>query len=120
MTQPPRMEQGDAEVSCQAQAPKECAAGAALAPAAPDDRNAPWLVNLLGWIGTFLIVGAYALLSWGAINQGLLYQSLNLLGSLGLGLICWYRRTWQPFWLQVIWALVAATSILSIASDLSH
>ena len=71
----------------------------------------PLWIELLGWYGTAAIVGAYAGLSFGWLEEGTTYQLLNLTGALGVGLVCWARRTWQPFWLEVVWAAVAATAL---------
>lgn len=66
----------------------------------------------MGWYGTAAILSAYAALSTGVIAQGALYQTLNLTGAVGVGVICYLRRTWQPFWLEVAWALIAAFALL--------
>ena len=71
----------------------------------------PAWVQALGWYGTAAIVGAYAAGSWGWLEPGPLYQLLNLTGAAGVGLVCWWRRAWQPFWLEVVWAAVAAAAL---------
>ena len=46
------------------------------------------------------------------LEQGLAYHLLNLTGALGVGWVCWLRRTWQPLLLEVAWALVALSALL--------
>ncbi len=83
--------------------------------ASTDGTKAPLWVEALGWYGTGAIVGAYAGLSFGWLPEGALYHGLNLTGALGVGLVCWKRRTWQPFWLEVVWASVAAIALVRLA-----
>lgn len=71
------------------------------------------LEELLGWYGTVAILSAYAASSFGWLEQGLLYQFLNLTGAAGVGLVCWRRRTWQAFWLEAVWGAVALIALLS-------
>lgn len=40
------------------------------------------IFDILGWIGMILVLIAYALLSTNKINNGKLYQMLNLLASI--------------------------------------
>lgn len=70
------------------------------------------LIEVIGWLGTALIVGAYGLLSQGVIETGDLYQCMNLAGAIGVGLVCWVKRTWQPFALELVWGIIALLSLL--------
>lgn len=74
------------------------------------------LVNALGWYGTVAILAAYGLTSFGVIEQNALYQLLNLTGALGVGLVCWRLKTWQPFWLEVVWGAVAIISLVRLVT----
>lgn len=79
----------------------------------PEEAPAPpkWM-EAAGWAGTLLILGAYAASSLKWIEQGRLYQTMNLLGALGVGLICWRRRTWQAFALEAAWGTIALVALL--------
>lgn len=78
------------------------------------ERTLPPLLNVLGWVGTLAILGAYAGISFGWLERGVLYQVLNLGGAAGVGGVCWARRTWQPLFLQVVWAGVAALALAQL------
>ena len=69
------------------------------------------LEELAGWYGTAAILTAYGLSSFGWLEQGPLYQLLNLTGAAGVGLVCWRRRTWQAFWLEAVWGAVALVAL---------
>lgn len=73
----------------------------------------PPVASLAGWYGTLAILGAYFASSHGWLEQGLAYHLLNLSGALGVGWVCWLRRTWQPLLLEVAWALVALSALVS-------
>jgi len=71
------------------------------------------LIDVAGWYGVFVILGAYALLSWGfLVPSDIWYQILNLTGAVGLGLEALFRKDYQPTILNLIWALIAVFAIL--------
>lgn len=113
MDKEPKEDGVNPEVSPEVSPAVSSAAGqGAMAEEAP---RAPFWIDVLGWYGTAAIVGAYAALSFGWLPEGALYHGLNLTGALGVGLVCWRRRTWQPFWLEVVWAAVAAIALVRLA-----
>jgi hypothetical protein len=73
------------------------------------------LTEILGWYGTIAIVGAYALVSFSLIkSSSLLYQLLNITGSLGIVAISLNKKAYQPAVLNIIWAVIAAIAIVSL------
>ena len=76
------------------------------------ERSTPRFVQLLGWYGTVAILSAYGLSNEGLLERGTLYQLLNLSGGIGVALLCWYQRTWQAFWVEAVWALLALKALL--------
>lgn len=69
--------------------------------------------EIAGWYGTLAILGAYALSSFGVLaNTSLVYQLLNFTGALGVAVVCWRKRTWQAFWLEAVWAVIALVALL--------
>jgi len=69
-------------------------------------------MNISGWYGTLAIVGTYLASSHDWMEQGVLYQLLNITGATGVGLVCWRRRAWQALSLEVVWAVVGLTALL--------
>lgn len=76
------------------------------------EHTIPRFVQLFGWYGTIAILSAYGLSNEGLLERGTLYQLLNLTGGLGVAVLCWYRRTWQAFWLEAAWAGIALRALL--------
>lgn len=76
----------------------------------------PLAFEVAGWYGTLAILGAYAGVSWGLFETGVTYQLLNLTGAVGIGLVCWRRRVWQPLVLQATWAIVAIAALAILSS----
>jgi hypothetical protein len=73
------------------------------------------LVEVFGWYGTLAIVIAYALNSFSVLaSNSFVYQSLNLTGALGIVAISFYKKTYQPGVLNLVWALIAAVTIINI------
>lgn len=73
------------------------------------------LIVLFGWYGVFAIVLAYALLSFGVIDStSLVYQILNITGALGIVIISFHKKNYQPAILNTIWMIVGIMAIIKI------
>ena len=72
------------------------------------------LFDILGWIGMILVLLAYALLSTNKIENGKLYQTLNLIAATLMAIGLFPTKAWFSFTLQIIWALIAIISIIKI------
>jgi multidrug transporter EmrE-like cation transporter len=71
-----------------------------------------YIIEVFGWYGVVAIVGAYALVSFNYIEAGsLTYQLLNASGAVGILVVSWYKRNYQPVALNVIWLLIAAVAL---------
>lgn len=71
--------------------------------------------NIIGWIGVVFVLVAYCLVSFGIVSaQTVVFQSLMLLGSLGIMLIAYRRHDTQPLILNFIFALIAFVSLVRI------
>ncbi len=94
--------------------PEESARPTTSVPAAdhPDDRLPLW-IQVYGWYGTLAILGAYFALSHDLLEEGLLYQLLNITGATGVGLVAWRKRAWQPFCLELVWVAVGVSALIT-------
>lgn len=73
--------------------------------------------QVLGWIGTFLVVLAYFLVSTKKIEAtSKSYQFINLFGAIGVGANVLYQHAWPSFTLQIIWAIIAIFSLIKIVT----
>lgn len=70
--------------------------------------------DILGWIGMILVLVAYALLSTNKIENGKLYQILNLVAAICMAIGLFPTRAWFSITLQIIWALVAIIAIIKL------
>ncbi|MBI1381837.1 MAG: hypothetical protein GC161_12205 [Planctomycetaceae bacterium] len=73
----------------------------------------PLWAEIVGWYGMLAILTAYGANSFDVMQKGALYQGLNLTGALGVAVVCFYRRTWQAFVLEAVWAAIALTALLT-------
>lgn len=73
------------------------------------------LIQGFGWYGTIAIVLAYALVSFSVLSvHSIWYQLLNGTGALGIVAVSFYKKTYQPGVLNIVWALIAAIAIINI------
>lgn len=68
-------------------------------------------INLFGWSGSCTILLAYGLNSYGLTDNKILLNGLNMYGSFSLGLICFQKKIWQPFFLELIWFMIAGSAM---------
>lgn len=72
------------------------------------------IYSILGWAGTALIVGAYFLNSTKRIEStSVIYQAMNLGGAIGVGLNVFHQAAWPALTLQIIWGIIALSSLIS-------
>lgn len=72
-------------------------------------------VDIFGWYGTVAIVGAYALTSFGYLEStSLVYQLLNGTGAIGIVIVSFAKKAWQPGILNLIWTGIALAAIVQI------
>ncbi len=65
------------------------------------------LVEIAGWIGALLILGAYALLTAGKVTaKSAAYQLMNVVGAAGFIVNGWWHGAIPSTALNVIWLLI--------------
>ena len=72
------------------------------------------IFDILGWIGMIIVLIAYGLLSTNKIENGKLYQTLNLIAATFMAIGLFPTKAWFSFTLQVIWALIAIIAIVKL------
>lgn len=69
-------------------------------------------IEIAGWLGVLLIVTAYALNNFGAIESGsAAYQILNALGAIGIIIDGLGKKDLQPVVLNIIWLTIALIAL---------
>ena len=67
------------------------------------------MVEIAGWVGAALILGAYALLSAGKLTgRSLGYQLMNVVGAAGFIINGWWHGALPSAALNVLWLLIGA------------
>lgn len=73
------------------------------------------LVEIAGWAGAALILGAYLLLSMGRLTgQSIAYQAMNVVGAIGFTINGWWHGALPSATLNVIWMLIGAIALWRI------
>ncbi len=71
------------------------------------------LIEIIGWVGTFLIVLAYFLVSNKKIDgASKIYQTMNLLGAIFVGMNVYYHQAWASVALQIVWGIIAIVDLI--------
>lgn len=73
------------------------------------------IATIVGWIGMFLIMLAYLLLSTEKlISYSWPYHLMNFFGGTGLMMNTLVNRAWPTMALNIVWALIALISFVKI------
>jgi hypothetical protein len=79
------------------------------------DKKPSKIDNILGWIGTFFILLAYVLNSFGFLKAiSYSYILLNLFGGIGVAYISYRYRNYQPALINIVWAIVAIIALIRL------
>jgi hypothetical protein len=71
--------------------------------------------EILGWIGTVMVLGGYALASFGWISaESVLFQVMNILGSFGLLAIALSRKVYQSVVVNIVWATIGMLALIKL------
>lgn len=71
------------------------------------------IVNIIGWAGTIMLVGAYTLNSLGLLEStGPIYAGINILAGTLLGIRVYADRNWSNLILEIFWVGVAILNII--------
>ena len=69
--------------------------------------------DIYGWTGSITVLTAYALTTF-KIDELMLIDILNIYGSLSIGYICYKKRVWQAFILEVAWFGISIYSFIDM------
>lgn len=70
--------------------------------------NAGIAIEVAGWLGAGMLLFAYGIVSYGFTgSSGMMYQSLNLAGSVLLIMNTAWHGAWPSSVLNIVWAVIA-------------
>lgn len=73
------------------------------------------LIDIVGWIGAGLILGAYALLTAGKVDaRSYAYQGMNVVGAIGFIANGWWHGAMPSAVLNIIWAGIGIAALWKI------
>jgi hypothetical protein len=73
------------------------------------------MTQIIGWYGTFAIVTAYFLNSFKILDSGnIWYQLLNATGAIGVAVISFSKKAYQPMVLNIVWTVIGIIAIVNI------
>ncbi len=69
--------------------------------------------HIVGWVGAFLVVLAYLLVSSKKVQgDSRAYQFMNLAGAVGVGINALYQAAWPSFAIQIVWGMIALVALI--------
>jgi len=72
-------------------------------------------ISIIGWYGVVATILAYVLVSFFILSPASIwYQLLNFTGAIGVTVETFYKKDYQPFWLNLIWAVIALAAIFNL------
>lgn len=72
-----------------------------------------YLVNIVGWAGTILMIAAYFLVSTRKVESNdKSYQLMNLFGAVFLGTNVFYQKAWPAVAFEALWILIAIYALI--------
>ena len=74
------------------------------------------MIDIYGWSGSLSVISAYTLTTFDS-DEILLIDSLNLYGSLAIGIMCYRARVWQATLLEIAWFGVGTYSLIKNIMD---
>ncbi|HEV2441672.1 MAG TPA: hypothetical protein VGT07_04050 [Steroidobacteraceae bacterium] len=74
--------------------------------------NVSMLIDIIGWLGAVILVSAFGLLSYGSVDgRSRVYQTLNTVAGVLLGVNCAWHRTWPSVAVNIIWIGIAVGAL---------
>ncbi len=71
------------------------------------------MIKIVGWAGTVLLIGVYALNSFGVISSiSLVYLFSNLIAAILLGIRVFADKNYSNVVLEIFWGIIALVAIV--------
>jgi hypothetical protein len=72
------------------------------------------LIEFIGWVGAAILVAAFGLLSYGSVDgRSRVYQTLNTVAGVLLGVNCAWHRAWPSVAVNIIWIGIAVGALVA-------
>ncbi len=79
------------------------------------------LTEIIGWIGTLLLLTAYGLTSSGRVSaRSATYHLLNVAGAVAVAVNVIAHKAWSISALELCWALIGLVSLARIGTQRNH
>ncbi|MCU0398923.1 MAG: hypothetical protein MUC73_12575 [Cyclobacteriaceae bacterium] len=73
------------------------------------------LIDIIGWVGSFMVIIAYGLNSYQKIkSDSIIFYVLNLVGGIFLIIYSVYYTAYANTFINVVWVIIAIPAIINL------
>jgi hypothetical protein len=73
------------------------------------------LIDIIGWVGSVLLIAAYALNSYQKIkSDSFTFLILNIVAGLFLIIYSWYYTAFANTFINVVWVIIAVPALIKL------
>ena len=73
------------------------------------------LIDILGWIGSVLLIAAYAFTSYQKIkSDSYTFLLLNIVAGIFLIIYSWYYTAFANTFINVVWVIIAVPALIKV------
>lgn len=73
------------------------------------------LIDILGWIGSVLLIAAYALNSYQKIkSDSFTFLVLNIVAGIFLIIYSWYYTAFANTFINIVWVIIAVPALIKL------
>ena len=73
------------------------------------------LIDIIGWIGSVLLIAAYGLNSYQKIkSDSFIFLILNTVAGIALIIYSWYYMAYANTFINVVWVIIAVPALIKL------
>jgi len=73
------------------------------------------LIDIIGWIGSVLLIAAYALNSYQKIkSDSYIFLTFNIIAGFFLIIYSWYYTAYANTFINVVWVIIAIPALIKL------
>lgn len=85
----------------------------------PDAQPGLWksVIELVGWIGVILYIGAYVTEAHGLVDCRALFVGTNTVAAVCVGIVSYAQKANQSVFIQLVWIIIGVSALMCGAAS---